>query len=873
MLLLPSLLLGVAGGWPPQYPPWYVVKTFQQRTDHTNSENHATFTERYLENATHWAGPGKPIIIYTGAEGTGVQDIFTHSGYVMELARELSALVIFAEMRFFGASMPFGKDDSFITNPEHLGLLSIEQALADYAALVEHIKSVRRAQRSPVIAVGGSLAGSLSFWLRAKYPSLVQMALASSAPILGYPGHTSPYGWYEVATKAFEKQMSGCSNRVREGFTRLLAARSAPALSRAFNTCTPIAPSRVNTTRDALVGRLTGSLASMAESAYPKATSPIVDACVAIRGAQGTLGMLAPIIVPKGGCLDLGTISNPVSAAFEVIKQRMPGYLSHARTGMLAAPHDAWYYLACTEIVHPIAANGKTDMFPPQPWSLDGLTAECERLFEVSPRPTWMPTWAGMQRGVEGLSEVASRVIFTNGMLDPWSSQSVTRNASASLIAINIEDGSHHSDLGAPPNPYPSASDSLSLRAARAQQLLLLRTWLAELASEQIMHEADIMLAANTTPPSPPLEPPPPHGGDKNKLVYDIFSGACGGVGLLLLLLGQRAWRVFLALLAFTLSGGASGYVFIHHVHGISQVAAVFISIGVGALFAVLAFCFHVIGLVVFAGVAGLVVAALPMRAFDPTMPPALRVSLIGTASAIALLLTAAATYRCRARRGDEDDVDVQHAPPGTRTVAKLRANTSRKLLEAVVTSTCGAYGIVVCVNQWWDEDGSRSLQLPSLLNTREPLPSCGTPCVVQVSLAAGLLLLGLVVQTSSICKQHKARSDEQRGRTLLEPLSGNSRRNESQLAARMRNKYCGGASATRALMESPSASTAPQPIFAPNPAASAAPPPALGGLSLGQRSPRSSFSGGGGMQPATPPLSAAEQWHAAVEAERAAGR
>ena len=84
----------------------------------------------------------------------------------------------------------------------------------------------------------------------------------------------------------------------------------------------------------------------------------------------------------------------------------------------------------------------------------------------------------GMDRGVSRLASVTSHVIFTNGMLDPWSAQSVTTNASDTLIAINLPDGSHHTDLGAPPNPTVSESDSPSLRAARAEQLKILQRWL-----------------------------------------------------------------------------------------------------------------------------------------------------------------------------------------------------------------------------------------------------------------------------------------------------------------------------------------------------------------------------------------------------------
>ena len=61
----------------------------------------------------------------------------------------------------------------------------------------------------------------------------------------------------------------------------------------------------------------------------------------------------------------------------------------------------------------------------------------------------------------------------------------MTQNASATLVAINIPDGSHHSDLGAPPNPTVSATDSPTIRAARVQQLALLKVWLKELEMAQ----------------------------------------------------------------------------------------------------------------------------------------------------------------------------------------------------------------------------------------------------------------------------------------------------------------------------------------------------------------------------------------------------
>ncbi len=66
---------------------------------------------------------------------------------------------------------PCAGRDSLQVDPSYL---TIEQALADYAALIFHIKEKYEAEGSPVIAFGGSYGGMLAAWLRAKYPNAVQ---------------------------------------------------------------------------------------------------------------------------------------------------------------------------------------------------------------------------------------------------------------------------------------------------------------------------------------------------------------------------------------------------------------------------------------------------------------------------------------------------------------------------------------------------------------------------------------------------------------------------------------------------------------------------------------------------------------------------
>ena len=72
---------------------------------------------------------GNPVFWYVGNEAD-VELYVNHTGAMWENALEFSALLIFAEHRYYGQSKPVFSDGQ-----QHLAYLSSEQALADNAQL------------------------------------------------------------------------------------------------------------------------------------------------------------------------------------------------------------------------------------------------------------------------------------------------------------------------------------------------------------------------------------------------------------------------------------------------------------------------------------------------------------------------------------------------------------------------------------------------------------------------------------------------------------------------------------------------------------------------------------------------------------------
>jgi len=134
---------------------------------------------------------------------------------------------------------------------------------------------------------------------------------------------------------------------------------------------------------------------------------------------------------------------------------------------------DTWDYQACTEMILPVGADGVNDMFLPQPWDLQAYTKYCNQKYEVESRPFWIP----LAYGTGAFNISASNIIFSNGLLDPWSGGGITAPipTAPSIVTILIEEAAHHLDLRSS-NP----NDPQAVVKARELERKIIADWLTQ---------------------------------------------------------------------------------------------------------------------------------------------------------------------------------------------------------------------------------------------------------------------------------------------------------------------------------------------------------------------------------------------------------
>jgi lysosomal Pro-X carboxypeptidase len=253
-------------------------KFVEQPLSHFARASGGTYKERLCIYDSYWtANTGAPVFFYTGNESP-LEEYINNTGLIWDLAAEFGALIVFAEHRYFGESIPDIKG-----MPNCLSYLSSQEALADYASVVNVMKREWGAADSAVIAFGGSYGGMLASWMRMVYPSAVDGAISCSAPIWGFPLDGAKVDG-SAQTVTFAASPGGgsaprCAANLKAAYVVLgdvgKTAEGRALLSETMGLCSPLESERDMAT---LLTYLQSPLFNLAEGSYPFPTDYITFA-------------------------------------------------------------------------------------------------------------------------------------------------------------------------------------------------------------------------------------------------------------------------------------------------------------------------------------------------------------------------------------------------------------------------------------------------------------------------------------------------------------------------------------------------------------------------------------------------------------------
>ncbi|XP_031478582.1 uncharacterized protein LOC116249587 [Nymphaea colorata] len=441
----------------------YKTHFFPQVLDHFTfvPQSYKLFQQKYLTNSEYWGGPSTkaPIFVYAGNEGK-IEWFAENTGFMFDIAPKFRALLVFIEHRFYGESLPFGKDSS--NSSATLGYLSSQQALADYATLILSLKKNLSAEDCPVVVFGGSYGGMLAAWFRLKYPHIVLGALSSSAPILQFDDLTPLTSFYDTVSKAYKDSSNNCFDVIKKSWDELILLGSEEEgllkICRNFRACKTASSvySVRNWLWEAFIYTTMVNYPMKANFLKPLPANPVKEMCRIIDSYPPEADTLTKVFAAASLYFNY----SGTEKCFEFEKRRDPHGLS------------GWNWQACTEMVMPMSCSEQS-MFPPDNYNYTEKAEGCMLEFGVQPRRHWITTEFGGHRIGMVLRRFGSNIIFSNGMLDPWSGGGVLKNISDRIVALVTEKGAHHLDLR-----FATKEDPDWLIEQRRQEVEIIQSWL-----------------------------------------------------------------------------------------------------------------------------------------------------------------------------------------------------------------------------------------------------------------------------------------------------------------------------------------------------------------------------------------------------------
>ena len=470
-----------------------------QLVDHFDPSVTSTWSNRYYASTEYFKGPGHPVFMIVGGEGS-LDHGMLYPFITQHLAPRFGAAVIEIEHRFYGPYQPIVGRQA--TVEELIELLTPQQAMADMVRLTSVFKDQINCPSSrgtkeycPVISVGGSYPGFLSAMFRLVHPNFVDISYAASAPLKLYDQSANQNVYYDIVTKAAERLSPGCANAVR---TTLHEAKALIELSpsvhdaiKSMNMCVDKIPeyiTNVTILSEEVMTAVSFIFADYNMDAYPPGPElGLYKACQVFqektpKSPMEKVANLFQLSKEQDETAE-GETSVDGDACYDIsiLLTDADGTANNNTEWSDAVDGTMWDFQLCTTLIDPIGVSSDS-MFPPRKWSYEDLTEYCHR--EYGQGVTLQPFALVQNLGFGNLEETdASYILFTNGMQDMWSGGSYLEDLSDTILALNFENGAHHSDLS---HVGPSENDTDDIRKGFVMITNVLERWLDEIRNANL---------------------------------------------------------------------------------------------------------------------------------------------------------------------------------------------------------------------------------------------------------------------------------------------------------------------------------------------------------------------------------------------------
>jgi len=431
--LYPELLPNRGEPYPDSSTKAYITVPY----DHFDSSVTKTFKDKYYYDETYFDSSGNgPIFVHMGGEGA--------SGGVRagQWERDHKALAVGVEHRFYGESTPGG--DRSTANMKYL---SVEQNLADTAAIIDLMQKKYGDKNRVVVTFGGSYSGATSAWMRIRYPDKVHASYSSSGVV------NAILNFIE-----FDQQVGTAVKSPRESCHTQLAASSA-ALEREFKKDPKALKQKFGATN--LIGTKMGDSDFWYAVADAEAMADQYGHKSSLCNALANMGSHPTDEQYANG------INSWINSYYGSSFVRGCFYDSEclkdtSKTGM----DRSWRWQKCTELAY-LQPAPPTDSMRAYALTLEVLVEQCKYVFGDD----IVPDVDTFNKKFGGDNPKGSKIVFMNYSDDPWQRASVNRTISKDLPwCMTTCDGCGHCGSGVP--------SSLHKCADEARQHI--STWIAE---------------------------------------------------------------------------------------------------------------------------------------------------------------------------------------------------------------------------------------------------------------------------------------------------------------------------------------------------------------------------------------------------------